>query len=308
MTAAVRHQLKARRVQFNLDDTPLHWLPGDPFATHMINGIHLLLPAGELWFCRVYNKALPYVTDPQLRADVEGFIRQEAVHSRVHSNAEHYLVRHGLQTDEVREKAERLFGHILGDAPFGLSFLQNRLLEKHWLVIRVGLVAAVEHFTGMLGQWAMDNTSWDKGDPVMADLFRWHLAEEVEHRTVAFDLYEHLCKTQVGFYVSRQALMAIVFPLFLHFLATGCRGLARQDADREAQRIARQSLLQILLELERVGRNTGNVPTFRFLLEGTLRWVSPRFHPVTEGNTEQALAYLARSPAARAAVAAQAIH
>lgn len=302
----VHHRLKARRVRFDLDHTPLHWLPGDPFATHMINGIHLLLPAGELWFCRVYNKALPHVTDPQLRADVEGFIRQEAIHARVHSGAEQYLLRHGLHTDEVRQQAERLFGHILGDAPFGLPLLQNRLLEKHWLVIRVGLIAAVEHFTGMLGQWAMDNTSWDRADPVMADLFRWHLAEEVEHRTVAFDLYDHLCRTRPGFYLSRQALMAIVFPLFLRYLAMACRGLAVQDADREAQRIARQSLLQILAELERDGRRTGNVPTFRFLLNGTLRWLSPRFHPEAEGNTEQALAYLARSPAARAA--AQAAH
>lgn len=307
MTTAVRHQLKARRVQFNLDNTPLHWLPNDPFATHMINGIHLLLPAGELWFCRVYNQALPYVTDAQLRADVEGFIRQEAVHSRVHSKAEHYLLDHGLHTDAIREKAEWLFGHVLGDAPFGLGFLKNRLLEKQWLVIRVGLVAAVEHFTGMLGQWAMDNKSWDKADPVMADLFRWHLAEEVEHRTVAFDLFEHLCKTQLGFYVSRQALMAIVFPLFLHFLASACRGLAEQDTDREAQRISRQTLLEVLVELQRVGRKTENVPTFSFLVAGTLRWLSPRFHPVTEGNTEQALAYIARSPAARAA-AAQAMH
>ncbi|MFP5430749.1 MAG: metal-dependent hydrolase [Gammaproteobacteria bacterium] len=304
MTAAVHHRLKARRVQFDLDGTPLHWLPGDPFATHMINGLHLLLPPGELWFCRVYNKALPYVTDPQLRADVEGFIRQEAVHSRVHSRAEQYLLRHGLNTDDVRQRAEHLFGYMLGDAPFGLPALQHRLLEKHWLVIRVGLIAAVEHFTGMVGQWAMDNTSWEKGDPVMADLFRWHLAEEVEHRSVAFELYEHLCATRPGFYLSRQALMAIVFPLFLRYLAMACRGLASQDADREAQRIARLSFVQILAELERDGRRTGNVPTFRHLVKGTLRWLSPRFHPEAEGNTEQALAYLARSPAARAAALA----
>jgi predicted metal-dependent hydrolase len=43
------------------------------------------------------------------------------------------------------------------------------------------------------------------------------------------------------------------------------------------------------------------VPTFGFLLNATLRWVSPRFYPIHEGNTEQALAYLARSPAAQAA-------
>ena len=57
MNSPVRHQLKARRVQFDFDATPLHWLKDDPFSTHIINGIHLLLPTGELWFCRVYNQA-----------------------------------------------------------------------------------------------------------------------------------------------------------------------------------------------------------------------------------------------------------
>jgi predicted metal-dependent hydrolase len=202
MNKRSHHAIRARRVQFDLKQSPLHWLPNDPFSSHMINGIHLLLPAGELWFCRVYNKALPYVTDPQLRADVEGFIRQEAVHSRVHSRAEEYLVQHGLMTTDIRERAEWLFERFLGDAPFTLSFLQRRMLEKHWLIIRVGVIATIEHFTGLLGQWAMDNKSWDKGDPVMADLFRWHLAEEVEHRTVAFDLFEHLCQNASRVFMS----------------------------------------------------------------------------------------------------------
>ena len=29
--------------------------------------------------------------------------------------------------------------------------------------------------------------------PAARDLFAWHLTEELEHRTVAFDVYEHVC-------------------------------------------------------------------------------------------------------------------
>jgi predicted metal-dependent hydrolase len=298
----VRHQLKARRVQFDFDATPLHWLKDDPFSTHIINGIHLLLPAGELWFCRVYNQALPLVTDDQLRADVEGFIRQEAVHSRAHSKAQLYLERHGLSVDEYVQRVEWLFGTFLGEAPFGMKFLQRKAIQKQWLVLRVGLIAAIEHFTGVLGQWAMDNDTWEEnGDPAMVDLFKWHLAEEVEHRTVAFDLFEHLCKTQLGFYVSRQALMAIVFPLFIYFISEGGRSLARQDPDPSVRKMGRTLIPQLLMQLEQTGKRTENVPTFTFLVNATLRWLSPRFHPIHEGDTEQALAYLARSPAAKAA-------
>lgn len=302
-----RHILQARRVQFDLSQTPLHWIPDDAFSTHLINGIHMLLPAGEFWFCRVYNKALPYVTDPVLRADVEGFIRQEAIHARVHQGGQAYLQAHQLDTDAYIERANWLFGKILSDAPLGLKALQHKRLEKQWLITRVGLIAAIEHFTGMLGQWCMDNTSWDKADPVMADLFRWHLAEEVEHRNVAFDLFHHLCETELGFYAGRQALMAIIFPLFIHFLTEGMRALASQDrSNAEIRAMARRSLPRLLWEVERIGRASDNIPTFSFLVKGTLRWLSPRFHPEPEGNTQQALDYIARSPAARAAAAAAA--
>ena len=64
---------------------------------------------------------------------------------------------------------------------------------------------------------------------------------------------------------------------------------------------SRKLIPQVLIQLQQVGQQTQNVPTFGFLLNATLRWVSPRFHPIHEGNTEQALAYLARSPAAQAA-------
>lgn len=303
MTTATpeHHPLKARRVNFDLSSTPLHWIPDDAFSTHLINGIHMLLPAGELWFCRVYNQALPLVTDPVLREDVKGFIRQEAIHARAHQTGQAYLQAHGLDTGPYTAKAHALFEQVLGDTPLGMPALGNITSVEHWLVLRVGLIAAIEHFTGVLGQWAMDNTSWDKADPVMADLFRWHLAEEVEHRTVAFDLYEHLCATRAGFYVSRQALMALIFPLFIGFLLGGYRAMARQDPDPKVRRQANLPFWRQLLLVERIGQRTGNIPSMSFLIAATLRWIAPGFHPIHEGNTQQALDYLARSPAAQAA-------
>ncbi|CAM5439672.1 hypothetical protein SMICM304S_02930 [Streptomyces microflavus] len=42
-------------------------MPGDPFTTHTINVLHLLLPAGERWFIHVYRQVLPYIHDSSLR-------------------------------------------------------------------------------------------------------------------------------------------------------------------------------------------------------------------------------------------------
>lgn len=297
-----KHVITPRKVVFDLSHSPLHWLPGDSFSSHIINSIHLLLPAGELWFCRVYNKALPLVTDNELRIDVRAFIEQEAIHARAHKHGEDWLKDEGIDVSEYRKRVDWLFKQLLGDNPLGYKIPQR--LEKRWLVLRVGLIAAIEHFTGMLGDWCMNSDSWDKGDPVVADLFRWHLAEEVEHRTVAFDLFAHLCRTQLGFYISRQALMALVFPLFIYAVVEGYRSIAEQDQDKPTRKWSKAFLPLLLWRMEKVGRSSGNMPAFSYLCRRTLLWLKPGFHPSTEGDTEQALAYLAQSPAALAGQAA----
>lgn len=87
---AHHHKLVARSVRFDFSNSPVQWIPNDPVCSHLINGINLILPAGEFWFCRVYNKALPYVNDPILSDDVKGFIRQEATHARAHQGAQEF--------------------------------------------------------------------------------------------------------------------------------------------------------------------------------------------------------------------------
>jgi uncharacterized protein len=39
--------LEARDVDFDWSTLPLHYVPGEPFTTHVLNVLHLLLPAGE---------------------------------------------------------------------------------------------------------------------------------------------------------------------------------------------------------------------------------------------------------------------
>lgn len=61
------YAIAPRRVSFDWKSTPLHWIPDEPTATHVINVLHLLLPAGERWFVKVFKEGLPLVTDPALR-------------------------------------------------------------------------------------------------------------------------------------------------------------------------------------------------------------------------------------------------
>ncbi|KVE32476.1 metal-dependent hydrolase [Burkholderia sp. TSV86] len=289
MNAPENHYLiKARHVKFDFSNTPIQWIKGDPESTHIINTLNLLFPEGELWFCRVYNKALPLITDPALRADAEGFLRQEAVHSRSHNGVlKHYYERHGIDTQPFTQRVNRLFTKLLGEEPFGLKIGHTRF----WLRQQLSVIAALEHFFGYLGNWILHARGLDDGsaDPAIVDLLRWHGAEEVEHRTVAFDIYSHLG----GNYVERSIHMTIVIGVLLYFIVTGSRFMYKRDPS--AGFYPGFALAWWL------GKRRNHLPSFLKTIAAALRYYRPSYTPHNEGSTEEALAYLARSPAAQAA-------
>jgi len=289
-----RGRLVPRKVQFDWSETPADWIPGHPFASYFINEINTILPAGEFWFCRLYNKALPYVTDAKLRDDVQMFMRQEAMHARAHAGAiEGYLKQRGIDTERNTRIMDFLFEQVLADEPFGRKL--PKLLEKQWLVFRLGIIAAVEHMTCVLGTYALENRNWDEvgADPVLLDLIRWHGAEEVEHRSVAFDLYQHLG----GGYLSRYYLATIATPMVFALWVDGAAHLMGQDERFAAKKPALWKPW-IWREWYRVGK-TGHLPNpFWLIFLKQLPFFSPWYDPVKEGDTEKALAYLNASPAA----------
>lgn len=286
--------LVPRRVRFDFRSTPLEWIPGHPFASHFINEINLLLPGGERWFCKVFNQALPLVTDEKLAEDVRLFIRQEAMHAQAHAKAVvEYLDAHGIETQSNLDQEDWIFSVLLGDEPAGLTV--PAAAQHQWLLFRLGIIAGIEHMTCVLGNYALRNRAWDDAgaDPTLLDLLRWHGAEEVEHRSVAFDLYQHLG----GGYLSRYYLASIVMPAIFGLWAHGAAHLMKQDP-RFAGKRPSAFRPWIWLEWERTSR-TGMLPSLLTLLRQELSFFSPWYDPRREGSTEEALAYLARSPAAR---------
>lgn len=287
-----------RKPQFRWRDTPLEWIPGEPFVSHFVNEINLLLPAGEFWFCRVFNQALPLITDDKLREDVKAFMRQESMHARAHASAvTDYLHAHGIETRSVTTREDRLFEGLLSDTPFGITLPAR--LQRRWLVFRLGLIAAIEHMTCVLGNYILRNQSWEAAgaDPTLLDLLKWHGAEEVEHRCVAFDLYRHLG----GDYPSRYYLAAIAMPAIFGLWVHGAAHLMKQDP-RFAARKPSVFRPWIWVEWWRQSRR-GMLPSPFWIAVRELPFFSPWYDPVTAGSTEEALAYLERSPGALAAAA-----
>ena len=134
-------------------------------------------------------------------------------------------------------------------------------------------MAALEHFTAVLGQWVLPNRGLDYAgtDPMMLDLLRWHGAEEVEHRSLVFDVYQHVC----GSYWIRAFSMLITAPLFIGWWIAGARYLMAHDPTIDAKWRWRD-----WLRAAREYRLPGSVEP---LVTVPLRYMRPSHHPSDRG-------------------------
>ncbi|MGD0560208.1 MAG: metal-dependent hydrolase [Streptosporangiaceae bacterium] len=268
--------LEPRDVHFDWTGLPPRWIPGQPHASHILNVLHMLLPELERWLVKTFKQALPYITDERLREDVTGFIAQEAIHAEAHQSVLDYLNSHGLDTAPYIRHAEWIFRHVLGEAE-----TRGELAEH------VATAAAIEHLTSFVGHWILNSPELDaaRAHPVMLDLLRWHGAEEVEHRSVAFELMRHLDPS----YTRRIRAFLVAAPLVIWLWVRGARFLLRADNER----------LTLGAYLDSLRR--GLLPSPGAELRSAIRYFRPGYHPIQEASTRQAVAYLGTSPAARAA-------
>ena len=296
--SSIKYSIKPRKVKFEWQDTPVDWIPEQPFISYFINEINMILPAGEFWFCRLYNKVLPQIQDPKLKEDVQAFIRQEAMHAQAHNSAnKEYLTVRNINIQRNLNVMDFLFGELLADAPLGLKV--PKVLEHQWDLFRLGIVATVEHMTCVLGKYVLYNNEWEKlgADASMLDLVKWHGAEEIEHRTVAFDLYRHLG----GGYIARYYLSVVVIAAVLGLWVDGAAHIMKQDPRFKSIRPAVYKPW-VWREWYRISQKDHNLmPNPFWLISQQLGYLMPWYDPLHEAKTEDAITYLDLSPAAQRA-------
>lgn len=279
--------LRPRNVQFDWGAAPLHWIPGDPYASHAATALNLFLPVAERWFAKLLSDSLEYVRDEHLREEIIGFIGQEAVHAKTHDTVlVEYLLRHGIDPGPFLRQLEWVVGQY--EKRVDRATPKDR---RKALASGTHALSAAEHFTGVLGHWALNNR-WDEldVDPTLADLYRWHGAEEVEHRHVSYNVAKYFGMD----YFAQAAAGVLVSVVFFTMAMRSMKFLVHQDPA-----LPNHGYLRLLWQLHKSGK-TGATPTGRFYLRSGLALLRRDYNPADEGNTAQAVAYLAASPAARA--------
>jgi hypothetical protein len=204
-------QVRPRRTAFSFHSISRHWLAGNAVRTHFFNAINLFVVSFEDFMGRVMRSQLPHLEDADFQRQVRGFMGQESTHAHVHAKYLAQLREQGFQIDGYLAASERVF---------------TVLFEK-WLGSRlcVATIAGFEHLTALLAEIVLSDHMLKDAEPAMAQMWEWHAAEEIEHKSLAFEL---LMRTSRSFLL--RMLGAVLGALVVvGFIGVGMGMLLRQD-------------------------------------------------------------------------------
>lgn len=267
-----RQQIRPRTLRTVLAEQgiPRHWLGGNGVATALANGVNLLFPAGERFFVRSVRRYLPQLTDEVLIAQVQGFGGQEGRHAQAH---ERFF-------DVMRGQ-----GYELARFLKVYDFFSYKLIEPlNPAVLRLAATAACEHFTAIMAEGALRYPILDRAHPAMQELLRWHAAEEIEHKAVAFDVLQEVDPR----YAVRIAGLAMAASMLGAFWLAATAMLLWQD-----HRAGALNLGEDLRRMREWRRANGRRGVLREVFaHGIREYLRRDFHPSQSGSDPLAEAYL----------------
>ena len=167
--------LPARPLAFAYPDgTDPCWSRRLPELACAANAVSLLMPHLEPYVVKSVRAVLPDL-DPPLRSSAEAYLRQETSHHVQHHRFNRILIRRYPFLARIDRLMRRVFAWLW----------RTRSSAFH-----IAFAAAFETVAFTAARWVdvrIDRLFGDTDD-VPASLFLWHLAEEAEHKRVAFDV------------------------------------------------------------------------------------------------------------------------
>jgi len=191
-TTATHPGIEVRNLGFDVDAArvPRQWHPAGQTVTTFFDALSTFFPEGERFFIASVLAHRDHVTDPALKEAVRAFCGQEGIHGREHGRYNAMLVAHGYPADVLEREVKELLVRV-----------KRRLPRR----MRLAATCALEHFTALMAKGLLgDDRLLAGADPTMAALWRWHAAEENEHKSVAYDVL----LAARGTYFERVAAMA----------------------------------------------------------------------------------------------------
>lgn len=241
--------IPVRKMSFDFTDVPKDYMNGSLAKSHLFDGLNLLFPEGERFFMRAVRDGLNKIDNPDLKQQARGFFGQETQHAIEHEKFFDVLEQNGYEFRKSLNKIDRFILKMRDILPAGL---------------RLSMTAGAEHLTAILGAISLKDHDIENAHPAMRDLIQWHAIEEIEHKAIAFDVYQE----SNGNYLLR-ITGYILAMLFIHITSSSLvKKLLIQDgySKKEARKLLKETQKNMLRNHKGFGKDL-------------MAYLKPSFHP-----------------------------
>ncbi len=182
-----------KRIAFEFDgDLPKHW-NATPNLTYFFNSLGILSPSFERLFILSVLNFRRNIKGGPLEKAMKAFLGQEAQHDhQIRRFTQVLEENHNYPIKALEQKH--------------LEFCK-RLNDKCSPMFQLAMTMGAEHLIASFSDFHLRDPAWlSSAHPQAQSLWRWHAIEEIEHKSVAFDIYHHLG----GTYRMKVAAMVVV--------------------------------------------------------------------------------------------------
>lgn len=240
-----------------------YWFDGDPVKTVFWNALSIMFPEGEKFFMESVKNKRKLVEDPVLQKQIDGFLTQEAMHTREHVMYNKQLDAQGFSATDLHLELKAFLGA-----------LKKRIGKDRMLAV----TCALEHFTAMMADRVLrDETIFGAADEQYRRVWTWHALEEAEHKGVAYDTFLAAVPNRQRRYLMRCAAMIGTSIIFNYFILKHT-GRMMKDVGISRSPKAWGNLAKYLL---------GKPGLYRQIFFPWLDYFKPGFHPWDHDNRQE---------------------
>lgn len=205
-----------RRMDYEFQRVQKYWCNNDPIFTHYFTGLSTLFPEGEAYFVRSVRCFRKQIKNYELDQDIGAFIGQEAMHSKEHHAFHQSAKKYNLDPESLEKITGIVFKTI------------EKYFPKKWNLL---LTLGIEHYTAVLVSYMMSDVNKMITDDTIRNLWLWHSIEEIEHKSVVFDLYQEIYGNKLNAYVPR--VLIYTFGLVLVTMLTHISHISLIKSDKQ---------------------------------------------------------------------------
>ena len=172
----VSKRIHIRKSLFRPQNLKRNYAPS-PLLSHLLTALSTTFPEGERFFVDTVRNVRHLIDDPVLQADISAFIGQESHHAQSHQAFNQAILTDDYNIQQFQQMMDA-------------EFVRLRTLSHRR---QLAATVVLEHFTAMIAGYMLRYPHLIRHlDPNMQRLWLWHAVEEIEHKSVAFEVYKRV--------------------------------------------------------------------------------------------------------------------